>query len=960
MFKSATDLHDDSLSSTFFLMPTAFETRIAITLCQNVRLVGDPQKDQLHRPSMDVNTTRLRRRRLSRTDHRVTCACLLGGTLIVFVAPSLLWRAEHRNTRLPQAIAGPEALSKPRHRARATLKNHGHVDIEHSNQSDCSKSAGDASTRSQHAVSVGDASTESQLAVFAGEASPGQKTAVFTLPRNIHAREAEMMVDAVETLGACYDGRPMLPGMDGRLCSELQCLWSPITGAAVDMGHKPLSTLADAHACLDAAGGQLALGAQERPVVSFILTVHNGLESAAQVLLELFRTAHETQSAEYVVVDDGSTEEHPALDHAMESLRRLFGIRIVYIRHDKPVGFGAANDAGIKQARGKYVVMVNSDMFVAKGWLFALFRTMEAHHDAGMAGPMFIGSNGCTWAALTGCAYKLTLQEAGGIVWRDGSAANYGKGTDVLEVDGFANYMRPVDYVSAACLMMKRETYHSIGGFDARYEFGYYEDTDLAMAVRAAGLKVLYQPLALVYHQEGGTFGGDDSPRKQRLMAANRAKFVDKWALQLQGHDVAGTPAAISARRLLGPVILMVDDILPEPDRDSGSVRAVNLMRILVKHGLGVAFQAMVRNDSPNYSSVPRFDGVNLLPIKQMRAWKLMAGGRCLYDAAIVSRRDVAIQTLLYIKLSCPNIPVIYDTVDVHFLREARMAVTRGAQSKEWDFSRTDLTSIVQWLDSTTDASGAARIARDIETTLMNMTDVTWVVSDVEKTALEQLGTPKPVTVVSNIHDMPQTLQNTTPCRDRSGALFVGNLFHAPNQQAILVLLRDVLPRILVKLPWIASETFTMHIVGANTLPDDVATEVANLMKDMPFVTFHGHMSDADLQQLYRRVKIVLVPLLTGAGVKGKINEAMKLGTPVVTTPIAAEGMHIVDGVHAMVASDADEFAEKAARLLASCDKHWAALTTSAFSLMQQHFSVDAVEPAVFETLSRFGVWTHG
>lgn len=765
-----------------------------------------------------------------------------------------------------------------------------------------------------------------------------------------------MAIDALETVGACYDGRPMLSDMPDRVCSTLVCLWSPVTGAAFDMERQPFAIMRGSAPCLQPLGGQLGLGPQQRPVVSFILTVHNGFESAAQVLLELFRTAHEVESAEYVVVDDGSTEDDGALTNMVALLRGLFDVRIINIRHDQSVGFGAANDAGIQAASGNYIVMVNSDMFVAKGWLFALLQTMKADPNAGMVGPMFIGNNGCTTASKNGCTYRLTLQEGGGIVWRDGSAANFGRGIDLVDVDDHANYMRPVDYVSAACLLMKRDTYLSIGGFDPRYELGYYEDTDLAMSVRAAGITVVYQPLAVVYHQEGGTFGGDESPRKQRLMAANRAKFVDKWAHQLQDHDAAGTPAAASARRLLGPSILIVDDILPEPDRDSGSVRAVNLMRILVKHGFGVALQVLVRNDSPFYGSQPRFDGVNVLPVRQMRAWKLSQDGKCAYDAAIVCRRDVTIHTLLNIKLACPRMPIIYDTVDIHFLREARLALTKDLADATWDFSRMSVQGIVRWLDAANDASAGVRLARDTELALMGMTNTTWVVSQTEKDALQMLSSPKPVYVVSNIHDMPPRLADSTPCDRRSGALFVGNMYHEPNQQAIIVLLRDVLPRIMAGLPTAARDAFTMHIVGANTLPDSVAKAVAALIKDTPYVKFHGYMSDADLKQLYRSVRVALMPLLTGAGVKGKVNEAMKLGTPVVTTPIAAEGMHIVDGVHGMVASSVDEFADKALRLYQGCNDVWNGLAVEAFQLMQTHFSVDAVEPVVLRSINDLGL----
>eukprot|EP00955_Chlamydomonas_euryale_P005286 56430-Chlamydomonas_euryale.AAC.1 len=91
--------------------------------------------------------------------------------------------------------------------------------------------------------------------------------------------------------------------------------------------------------------------------------------------------------------------------------------------------------------------------------------------------------------------------QAGGIVFSDGNAANYAR----YAAPSHANlYARRVDYISAACLLMRRETYFQLGGFDPRYERGYYEDTDLAMAVANASRFVVYQPAAVVYHQVWG------------------------------------------------------------------------------------------------------------------------------------------------------------------------------------------------------------------------------------------------------------------------------------------------------------------------------------------------------------------------------------------------------------------------------------------------------------------------
>ena len=153
-------------------------------------------------------------------------------------------------------------------------------------------------------------------------------------------------------------------------------------------------------------------------------------------------------------------------------------------------------------ARGDYVLFLNNDTLVTAGWLDALVRCIEEAPHAGLVGAKLIYPDG-------------RLQEAGGIVFADGSGWNYGRFDD--PADPRYNFRREADYCSGAAILLRRDLFLQLGRFDARYAPAYYEDTDLAFAVRAAGKKVFYEPRAMVIHFEGITSGTDTGQRHEAL-----------------------------------------------------------------------------------------------------------------------------------------------------------------------------------------------------------------------------------------------------------------------------------------------------------------------------------------------------------------------------------------------------------------------------------------------------------
>ena len=199
--------------------------------------------------------------------------------------------------------------------------------------------------------------------------------------------------------------------------------------------------------------------------------------------------------------------------------------------------------------------MLNNDTLVQEGTIDALAHTFEEHANVGLVGAKLYFDDG-------------SLQEAGGIVFSDGSAMNYGRGEDPRRPE--FNYVRDADYCSGAAIMLSLALWRELGGFDNYYVRAYYEDTDLAMRVRGAGYRVLYQPFARIVHSEGATSGTDLSQGEKRYQSENRVRFLNRWRKTLEAnHPAPGSPPGLARDRIASGRALIIDWATPMPDHDS-------------------------------------------------------------------------------------------------------------------------------------------------------------------------------------------------------------------------------------------------------------------------------------------------------------------------------------------------------------------------------------------------------
>lgn len=571
---------------------------------------------------------------------------------------------------------------------------------------------------------------------------------------------------------------------------------------------------------------------EQSPLVSIILVVANKTPlvfACLQSILEF----DDCQSE--LIISNNST--------SIEMRRLLSTISgAIIVENNGNIGFVKAVNKAAAVARGKYILLLNDDATLTTGSISRLVDVIENDEMVGAVGGKIVMLDG-------------KLQEAGSIIWNDGTGHGYGRGEDPEA--GEFNFRRDVDYCSGCFVLTPRAMWNELGGFDEAFSPGYYEETDYSMRVWKAGYRIVYEPRAWIVHYEYGT---NNKERATALMTRNRPIFIRKHKQALQNHFKSGTALHVArSRNKPKGRVLVIDDRVPHPSLGSGYPRAAEMLRTIHDAGYdatfwGMAQMLLVKNTWGTIrETIP--DEVEVLTGPGNKLTKLLQERRNFYDTVIVSREH----NMRAFYHACGDATYLYQEPRLIYDAEAITCL----RTHEYVRLRGQLLNL-------------GKINTDIkkEVRLAVLTKHVFAVSESEAAVFRRFGA-KNVSVLGHSLTPAKRIPGFDERRD---FVFCGALHtnKSPNVDSLVWFALKCWGRIRSQLP-----DARLLVAGLNT-----ASDLSRVHQDS--IEFLGRISDAQLDEVLAAGRVFIAPTRFAAGIPHKCHNAAAHGMPIVATPLLA------------------------------------------------------------------------
>jgi len=626
------------------------------------------------------------------------------------------------------------------------------------------------------------------------------------------------------------------------------------------------------------------------PIISIIIPIYNNLIYTLNCLYSISLNPP-TFAYQIIIIDDGST------DNSFSYLKKIKGIKV--IRSQKNQGYLNSCNYASKFAKGKYLYFLNNDTRVLSNSIDSLYKTLTSTNRVGIVGSKL-------------CYNDFTLQEAGGIMWDDGSAWNFGKYSHPLNFE--FNYLKEVDYVSGASLMISAKLFNLLGEFDIKYKHAYCEDVDLCFKARKKGYKVLYQPLSNIIHYEGMSYGRDTNIGLKSYQVSNQKIFFEKWKNILKKDNYSHGDNVFRARERSKnrKIILFIDHEVPTHDQDAGSRTIHQAIMRYLNDGFIVKLLPDNLHYNEKYTLMYQQLGVEVVTrqgLNFINAKDWLKKNYSNIDYFFVSRPDVLYRYKSYL-LQVQD-KVIFYGQDIH---HERISLDIKFESNSF-YER--LRKYILFYKF-------KRIEKFIWSNFDNLLYLSVrEVDQVNDFCRSRKAKKMPIFSFDFKKNIPKKSLD-----GRENILFVGGFRHLPNSKGITWFLEKVWPLLLNDFP-----KLSLNIVG-----NSLDFNKSQIYKESKNINLLGNISDSDLLSLYKKSLVSIAPLFSGSGIKGKIIESFANFVPVVTTPVGNQG--IEDNKSLIVANDPSSFYTEIKKLIE--DKHkWLHTAKENYKYVNKYYSKD-------------------